>query len=129
LRKTLHAGEIFSNYQLAQRFIGGSRNIGSLDMTITSIDWDIDEAWSADTWYTSPDIASVIQEVINRGDWSDGSSLAIIYSTRLRESGYRNISSFDRGSDCAPKLEITYVLPPEKPGSSEPEGEIADKKG
>jgi len=49
--------------------------------------------------------------------------------TTIREGGYWNISSFDRGSDCAPKLEITYVLPPEKPGSSEPAREIADTKG
>ncbi|HCO92614.1 MAG TPA: hypothetical protein DIU00_01465 [Phycisphaerales bacterium] len=88
---------------------GGSVNIGSLDKTGTSIDWDIDEAWSADTWYTSPDITGVIQEVINRNGWSDGNSLAIIYSTRLHEGGYRNISSFDRGSDYAPILEITFI--------------------
>jgi len=87
----------------------GSINISSLDKTISSIDWDIDEAWSEDTLYSSPDIAGVIQEVINRGGWSEGNSLAILYSTRKNEGGYRNISSFDRGSDYAPILEITYI--------------------
>jgi len=89
--------------------LGGAFNIGLLDKTGTSIDWDIDEAWSADTWYTSPDIAGVIQEVINRSGWLEGNSLAIIYSTRLREGGCRNISSFVRGADYAPTLEITYI--------------------
>ena len=88
---------------------GGSRNIGLLAKTGTSVDWDISESWSSDTWYTSPDIAGVIQEVIDRGGWSEGNSIAIIYSTRENEGGYRNISSFDRGSDYAPILEITYI--------------------
>jgi hypothetical protein len=88
---------------------GASRNIGLLAKTGTSVDWDISEPWSSDTWYTSPDIAGVVQEVIDRGGWSEGNSIAIIYSTRENEGSYRNISSFDRGSDSAPILEITYI--------------------
>ncbi|MFC1795186.1 hypothetical protein ACFL3Q_16570, partial [Planctomycetota bacterium] len=88
-----------------------SRHIGSLPNTSASINWDIEEPWLADTWYTSPDIAYVIQEVINRDGWSSDNSLAIIYSTRQNEGGYRNISSYDRGSDSAPILEITYLSP------------------
>lgn len=85
------------------------RQIGTLPRTGASVDWDSDEPWSADTWYTSPDIAYVIQEVINRDGWSADNPLAILYSTRQREGGCRNISSFDRGSDTAPILEITYI--------------------
>jgi hypothetical protein len=88
---------------------GGSRSIGSLAKTSTTVDWDIYESWSSHTWYTSPDIADVIQEVIDRGGWSEGNSLAILYSTRENVNGYRNISSFERGGDFASKLEITYV--------------------
>ncbi|MFC1792821.1 hypothetical protein ACFL3Q_04470 [Planctomycetota bacterium] len=85
-----------------------SRHIGSLLTTSTSVDWTIEESWSADTWYESPDIANVIQEVIDRPGWMEGNSLAIICSAQQDEGGYRNISSFDRGSDYAPVLEITY---------------------
>ncbi|OHB64260.1 MAG: hypothetical protein A2168_07005 [Planctomycetes bacterium RBG_13_50_24] len=88
---------------------GAFRSIGTLPKTKASVNWDLNEPWSADTRYTSPDIASVIQEVIDRGGWSADNSLAIIYSTRQREGGYRNISSYDRGSDYAPILEITYI--------------------
>jgi len=89
--------------------IGNSINISSVNKTSTSIDWDINEPWSSDTWYTSPNIGTVIQEVINRSGWSEGNSLAILYSTRENEGGYRSISSFDHGSDYAPILEITYI--------------------
>jgi type IV pilus assembly protein PilY1 len=85
-----------------------SRNIASLPRTNASVHWDIIEPWSPDTWYESPDIADVIQEIIDRDGWSADNSLAIIYSSRS-ESGYRNFSSYDRSSDYAPRLEITYI--------------------
>jgi hypothetical protein len=89
--------------------LGGSGHIASLSTTSSSVDWDHYDPWAANTWYESPDISSVIQEVIDRAGWSAGNSLTIIYSTRDREGGSRNFSSYDRGSDLAPKLEITYV--------------------
>ncbi|MGB2862071.1 MAG: hypothetical protein WBC05_01990, partial [Sedimentisphaerales bacterium] len=41
-------------------------------------------------------------------DYSAGFSAAILCGTSS-QSGYRNISSFDRDSDSAPILEITYI--------------------
>jgi len=89
--------------------LGGSRNIGSLPMTGASVNWDHYEPWVENTWYESPDIAGVIQEVIDRAGWSANNSLTILYGTRNNEGGYRSFSSYDRGVDLAPKLEITYV--------------------
>jgi len=84
------------------------RYIDSLSTTVNSVIWDHDEPWLEDTWYDSPDLVDVIQEVINREGWSAGNSLAILYSTRS-EGDYRNFSSYDRGGSFAPKLEITYA--------------------
>jgi len=89
--------------------LGGSRHIGSLPRTSALVNWDHYEPWAANTWYESPDIADLIQEVIDRAGWSPNNSLTILYSTRDDEGGYRNFSSYDRGGDLAPKLEITYV--------------------
>lgn len=89
---------------------GSSHQMGSVPRTSASVNWDHYEPWTDDTWYNSPNIASVIQEVINRSGWSPrSSSLAILYSTREREGGNRNTSSCNRGGDYAPKLEITYA--------------------
>ena len=88
---------------------GAFRSIGTLPRTSDSVDWDHSEPWLENTWYESPNLAGVIQEVINRDGWQPNNSLTILYSTRDREGGYRNISSFDRGSDYAPILEITYI--------------------
>jgi hypothetical protein len=88
---------------------GGSRHIGSLPRTGASVNWDHYEPWDENTWYESPDIAGVIQEVVDRAGWSPNNSLMILYSTRDNDGGYRNFSSYDRRGDLAPKLEITYV--------------------
>jgi hypothetical protein len=76
--------------------------------TNASVNWDHIEPWLPDTWYESPDIAEVIQEVINRDGWSEGNSLAVFYSAREHKGGYREISSYDRGVDYAPVLVIIY---------------------
>jgi len=81
--------------------------ISSRPRTDASVNWDHHVPWSKDTWYRSPDIAEVVQEVISRNGWSAGNSLAILYSTRLSEGGYRHFSSYDGG--YAPKLQVTYV--------------------
>ena len=99
---------MFSN--AVQRLYRVFRNMGTLDRTSASVNWDHFEPWTEDTWYVSPDIADVIQEIVNRPGWSPtNGSLALLYSTREREGDYRNISAYDRGSDYAPKLEITYT--------------------
>ncbi len=65
------------------------------------------------TWYSSPDISAIIQEIVNQSGWSSGNSLVI--SCRAREAGssvmgigVRAFASFDNGLDYTPKLEVTY---------------------
>jgi len=88
--------------------LGGSCYVSALARTNASVTWDHYKPWVENTWYDSPDIAEIIQEVVARAGWSAGNSLAIIYRTRQDDGGSRNFSSYDRGSDCAPRLEITY---------------------
>ncbi|MCK4782784.1 MAG: S8 family serine peptidase, partial [Desulfobacteraceae bacterium] len=87
------------------------RYIADLAKTSASVNWDHTTSWSSNTWYPSPNIAGVVQEVIDRSGWSPNNSLAIFYSTRTASGGYRWFSSYDRGSSYAPKLEITYIVP------------------
>lgn len=65
-------------------------------------------AWSSNTWYESPDISSVIQEVVARPGWSTSSSIAIICSADGYASTDRRFWSYDGNSDNAVQLEITY---------------------
>jgi len=65
--------------------------ISARPRTDASVNWDHPAPWLKDTWYRSPNI----------------NSLAILYSTRLSEGGYRHFYSYDGG--YAPKLLITHV--------------------
>lgn len=44
--------------------------------TIASVNWN-PESWSGASWYDSPDIKTIIQEVINRSGWVSGNSIRI----------------------------------------------------
>ncbi|MHC4229338.1 MAG: C25 family cysteine peptidase [Planctomycetota bacterium] len=88
---------------------GGGRHPGTLPKTSASVEWDLFEAWSEDTWYSSPDISDVIREVVGRDGWSANNSLAIFYSTRQREGNYRSFCSYDSNPEDAPKLQIIYA--------------------
>lgn len=89
--------------------LGGSRYIDSMVKTGASVIWDHYEPWTENTWYESPDIGDLVQEVIDRAGWSPNNSLTVIYGTRQDDGGVRHFSSYDRGSEYAPKLEITYA--------------------
>lgn len=47
--------------------------------TDAQVDWD-PGAWWGGEWYDSPDLAAVIQEVVNRPGWASGNALSLILS-------------------------------------------------
>lgn len=85
-----------------------SRYIGAISKTTAATDWDHKDAWAANTYYTSPDISSVIQEVVSRPGWNSGNSISIFYSTRADSGKSRLFGSFESGAGFAAVLEITY---------------------
>ncbi len=84
----------------------GSRYIADAVQGPTSVDWDHKFAWAKHAWFVSPDISSVVQEVVDRGGWSLGNSLALFYSTRTDSGKSRGFNSFEDGN--SPVVEISY---------------------
>ena len=97
-------------------------------MTEAKVDWDINEAWTMWEAYSSPDLAPVIQEVIDRPGWQSGNSLtlfmigedtqgySLLDNARDLES-YENIEDPSDGGDGLwhperiPTLVIEYTPP------------------
>lgn len=80
-------------------------------LTSTYVDWNSVGAFTTDTEYTSPDIGSVIQAIVNRADWAKNKNIALFIhdnssSTDARRAAY---GFEDSSTNCA-KLEITYTL-------------------
>jgi hypothetical protein len=85
-----------------------SRYIASASLNSASVNWDHTSDWSANTWYTSPNIAAVVQPVFNRTGWLRGNDLTILYRTRTNSNKTRSFASFNTSPAAAPILEITY---------------------
>lgn len=87
------------------------------NLTTASINWDNIAAWTATNEYASPDITSVIQELVNRAGWSRGNSICLFWDDNDDRSSqvndacrngfayYTDIPSLD---DMV-KLDIDYV--------------------
>lgn len=60
----------------------------------------------AGTEQRTPDIASVIQEIVNQSGWQSGNSLAVI----LTGTDNREAESYDGNPDAAAVLHVEYLI-------------------
>ena len=95
----------------AASFSNHTLRIPERSKTTSSVDWRISEPPS-DTWFESPNIAPILQEVIDRGDWASGHSVAIfIFPTTNENSHYIDVFSYDSNANWSSKLKIVYLPP------------------
>jgi len=78
--------------------------------------WNAIPAWTVDTEYQSPEIKTVIQEIVNRAGWVSGNAIAIFWEDYDDDSTHvalarRICYAYDGDSDKAPKLHIEYTIP------------------
>ncbi|MPZ24805.1 MAG: hypothetical protein GEU28_15045 [Dehalococcoidia bacterium] len=74
--------------------------------------WDGIESVDVDDEFTSPDLASILQAVIDRGGWASGQALQLFWLEDGSSVGASRIAySFDASETKAPKLAIEYTEP------------------
>jgi len=81
----------------------------ALDLTSASVTWDDIAAWTSAATYTTPDIKTIIQEIVNRAGWESGNDLMIIIKDNASTPGsdaYRTGRTYNTGS--YPELEISF---------------------
>ena len=82
------------------------------DATTSSVLWN-PSSWTAGNTYTSPDFASIIQEIVDRPDWVSGGGLSLIISDDTGLDGYRRKAvAYDHDPSASPVLNVTYQLLP-----------------
>ncbi len=83
--------------------------------TTARVEWDSIPLWSAGNDYNSPEIKTVIQEIIDRGSWTSGNDMVIFWEDfEDRSSGgasKRHAYSYNGSVTYAPKLHIEYTTP------------------
>jgi hypothetical protein len=64
-------------------------DLSSRVKTTASVTWNSVPSWSTGSKYQSPDLTSIVQEIVNRAGWSSGNDLVMVVSstgTRVAES-------------------------------------------
>ena len=76
--------------------------------------WEIDDTWVVERNYDSPDISSIIQELVDSSDWESGNDIVIFWDDFEGDSGTSNdvriVHSYDSSHTYAPKLHIKYII-------------------
>ena len=89
----------------ASTFTTTSGDISSRALTSASTAWT-PTTWTSGLDYNSPDISSVVQEIVNQGTWASGNDLAII----ITGTGHRASQAYDTDPLNAAQLVVTYTM-------------------
>lgn len=84
--------------------------------TTARVDWDAIPAWTVDVDYNSPEIKTVIQEIVDRGGWASGQDIVIFWDDFEDRSdhnvnAHKIADSYDTIDGVAPQLYIKYAVP------------------
>ncbi len=105
---------VFSNiadYQSRRgTVVGGADNT---KITTAQVDWDAIDHWIGGAWYDSPDITTIIQEIINQTGWISGKNLVLFADDHDDRTTHVNptiraAEYYDHSPAGAPKLHIEY---------------------
>lgn len=106
-------GELSLN---ASTYVTTVNNISSRSTTSASVSWpgSTDTTWSNTASVLNfqgraqrtPDLKSLIQEIVNQGSWTSGNALAFV----LNGTGVRNANSYNGSASFAPRLTVYYTL-------------------
>lgn len=88
----------------AATFSTSANDISGRAPTTASVDWSSLSSWSTGTTYSTPDLAPIVQEIINRSGWCGGNAMAF----KFAGSGTRTAVSYDGNPANAPVLIVTY---------------------
>jgi len=96
----------------AANFRSADRDILELARTSAAVPWmwGPEDSVPLHTYCSSPNLAEIVQEIVDRPDWEKGNALVLIYSSRVYHGQELEFSSYDSiGRDKA-RLNITYAL-------------------
>ncbi len=89
-------------------FTSSDNNISSrlsTEATTASVTWNSVPNLAVNYKLVSPDLTSVVQEIVNQAGWANGNAMTFLISG----SGNKIVESYDSEPAAAPKLYITYV--------------------
>ena len=83
--------------------------------TTAVVSWNAIDAWTAETEYNSPEIKTIIQEIVDRGGWATGQDMVLFWDdhddlTDHNWDAWRCGYDYDQTAAKAAKLYIEYEV-------------------
>lgn len=97
---------------------GVDDEIANKTKTSKHVNWSTSTKWVRNRTYDSPGLARIIQQVVNRGDWSSGNALGFIFQSDTLASGVvakwyrREAYTPGRNPGKSPVLYVEYSVTP-----------------
>ena len=91
----------------ATTFTAASYDISNRPETSASVTWNMGSWDTVGETHTSPDLSTVVQEVVDRFGWQPNNAMAFL----ITGSGIREAESYDGAPAQAPLLHVEYSVP------------------
>lgn len=88
----------------AATFSATSFNLSSRSKVASVVAWNNVPTWNAGSKYKTPNLASGLQEVVNRAEWKSGNAVVVL----VAGTGIREAVSYDQTPKDAAVLHVTY---------------------
>ncbi len=76
--------------------------------TAATVDWTV-PTWTEAQPYSSPQLKTIVQEIVNRGGWCGGNAMTVFVKVKPSgTSGTRTATSYDESPTAAPVLVVNY---------------------
>ncbi|MCB0144559.1 MAG: hypothetical protein KDE50_32055 [Caldilineaceae bacterium] len=90
-------------------FMISANNISNRKLTNAQVTWRSIPPWrEANTIQPSPNLALILQEIVDREDWSSGNAVTFV----VKGTGERDARTYDWRSSSAPRLVVEYTYVP-----------------
>ncbi|MHC4107028.1 MAG: hypothetical protein ACYSTY_02970, partial [Planctomycetota bacterium] len=89
----------------APTFTSSANNITNRTTTTASVPWNSVPNWNSGNTYQSPDLSTIIQEIVDRPGWVSGNDLVILSNA----TGDRDALTYDGSSTEAPLLHVEFT--------------------
>lgn len=74
----------------------------------SAVDWNSVPAPAVGAALKTPDLTSIVQQIVNQGSWAPGNAMAFVIEAQAGNQGPRNVEAYETSPAKAPYLRIIY---------------------
>ncbi len=87
-----------------------ANNISGRAQTTATVNWNSVPAWTSGSYYDTPDLTAVLQEVVNQSGWCYGNAAAFTFKRQGGLTGTRNFYAYDTYNGSSFSSPVTALI-------------------